>query len=78
MVESDNGGSGGTVEVNVGFDGESARNAALDAAVEVVREMDSIGVVTVRISRVAADALADREDVRYVESNGQMDALDGE
>jgi hypothetical protein len=66
------------VEVNVGVAVESGRVAALDAAADVVREMNSIDLVTVRVPRAAADALADREDVRYVESNGEMGALDKE
>jgi hypothetical protein len=76
-VADDNTGSGdGLVEVNVGYDGGNAREAVLDAAAEVVRELESLRVLTVRLPRRSANALAERGDVRYVESNGEMGALD--
>ncbi|MFC7080088.1 S8 family peptidase [Halorussus caseinilyticus] len=63
------------VVVNVGVAAESGRKAALDAAGEVVRDFDSLPVVTVRVPRRAASELGKRPDVRYVEQNGRMHAL---
>jgi subtilisin len=68
-------GATGTVEVNVGFRGERGRQDALEAADEVVREFDSLDVLTIRASAKAAKALAKRQHVRYVEENGEMEAL---
>ncbi|WP_276301566.1 S8 family peptidase [Halorussus lipolyticus] len=64
-----------TVEVNVGFASKSGRLAALDAASDVVREFDSLDVVTIRLPAEAAESLESRADVRYVERNGRMEAL---
>ncbi|WP_135854541.1 S8 family peptidase [Halorussus salinus] len=63
------------VEVNVGFAGQSGRSAALGAADRVVRKFDSLDIVTVEVPERAAEELADRPDVRYVEENGRMEAL---
>jgi subtilisin len=63
------------VEVNVGFAGQSGRSAALGAADDVVREFDSLNIVTVEVPERAAEELADRPDVHYVEENGRMEAL---
>ena len=62
------------VELNVGFDGERGRAAALDAASDVVREFP-FGAATIRVPKAAATALADRSEVRYVEANGTVRAL---
>jgi subtilisin len=67
--------SGDTVEVNVGFSAESGRTAALDAADEVVREFN-FDAVTIRGQKAPITALEQRSDVRYVEVNGQLQALD--
>lgn len=63
-----------TVEVNVGYDGTDGKNAAMDAAVEVVREFESLEVVTIRISRKNWAELDDHPEIRYVEENGQSGA----
>jgi subtilisin len=63
-----------TVEVNVGYENERGRTAALDAAGEVVREFN-FDAVTMRTSRQAASALENNPNVRYVEENGTMEAL---
>nr|WP_238392233.1 S8 family peptidase [Halorussus amylolyticus] len=63
------------VEVNIGFDSERGRQAALNQADETVREFDSIDVLTLRLPKQAATALENRGDVRYVEENGTMHAL---
>ena len=64
-----------TVEVNVGFSSERGRGAARERADEVVREFDSIDVVTIRTAKRAATALENNPNVRYVEENGTMEAL---
>ncbi len=66
---------GDTVEVNVGFKSESGRQKALSAADEVVRDFNSIDVVTMRASKQAAKGLENNPNVRYVEQNGTMHAL---
>jgi subtilisin len=63
------------VEVNVGFSGERGRSAARSRADDVVREFDSIDVVTIRAAKRAATALEKNPNVRYVEENGTMHAL---
>jgi subtilisin len=68
------GGATGTVEVNVGFRGQRARQAALNAASDVVREFDSLDIVTIRASANAVKGLAKRKNVRYVEKNGTVHA----
>jgi subtilisin len=67
-------GATGTVEVNVGFRGQRGRKAALDVANDVVREFDSLDIVTIRASAKAAKGLAKRQHVRYVEENGTVHA----
>jgi subtilisin len=67
--------AGDRVEVNVGFAGDAGRRAAVQASSSVVREFDSIDVVTVEVPRQAADRLAGQSHVRYVERNGEMEAL---
>ncbi|RBI64306.1 peptidase S8 [halophilic archaeon] len=64
-----------TVEVNVGFSSGRGRAAARKQANEVVREFDSIDVVTIRAAKRAATALENNPNVRYVEENGTMHAL---
>ncbi|PSP54573.1 peptidase S8 [Halobacteriales archaeon QS_1_67_19] len=64
-----------TIEANVGFAAESGREVALDAADEVVREFN-FDAVTVRAPKQVLSALESRSDVRYVEFNGTMRALD--
>ena len=63
------------VEVNVGFTGPAGRAAALEAADEVKREF-SFDAMTIRTSPEAAEGLANNPNVRYVEENGRMHALD--
>ncbi len=63
------------VEVNVGFSAESGRQAALSRANAVVRDFDSLDIVTLTLPKKAADALSSRADVRYVEENGEVKAL---
>jgi len=62
------------VEVNVGYRGEGGRRAASDAAAAVVREF-SFDAMTIRVPSKAAEALRSRPDVRYVEVNGEWEAL---
>ncbi|QLG62149.1 S8 family peptidase [Halorarum salinum] len=65
----------GTVEVNVGYGAESGRRAALAEASDVVREF-AFDALTVRVNENAVEGLSNRPDVRYVELNGTMRALD--
>lgn len=62
------------VRVNVGFDSDRGRSAALDAADDVVREFD-FDAVTLRLPKRVATALAERAGVRYVERDGTARAL---
>ncbi|NHN47337.1 S8 family peptidase [Halostella sp. JP-L12] len=62
------------VEVNVGYGADSGRRAASDAAAAVVREF-SFDAMTIRVPARAAEALRNRPDVRYVEVNGEWEAL---
>jgi subtilisin len=64
-----------TVEVNVGYSAESGRRAALADASSVTREFN-FDAVTLRVNENAISGLANRPDVRYVERNGTMHALD--
>ncbi|WP_135827042.1 S8 family peptidase [Halorussus ruber] len=64
-----------TVEVNVGFKSDKGRQKALDAASDVVREFDSIDVVTIQAPKKAVSGLDNNPNIRYVEENGQMHAL---
>ncbi len=67
-------GAKGTVEINVGYRGNAARQAARNAASDVVRDFDSLDIVTIRASANAARGLAKRKNVRYVEENGTVHA----
>ncbi|WP_458205328.1 S8 family peptidase [Haladaptatus sp. NG-SE-30] len=64
-----------TVEVNVGFKSDRGRSAALSAASDVVRDFNSIDVVTIRTTKKAIFGLENNPNVRYVEENGMMHAL---
>ncbi|WP_430506001.1 S8 family peptidase [Haloparvum sp. PAK95] len=64
----------GTVEVNVGYDAESGRQAALNAAMDVEREFN-FDALTITVAEEAIAGLAARDDVRYVEENGTYEAL---
>ena len=64
------------VEVNVGFANARGKETALDAAAEVKREFDSIDAVTLDVSAEAVEGLANNPNVRYVEENGTMEALE--
>jgi len=66
---------GDTVEVNVGFASDAGRQKALDAASEVVRDFDSLDIVTAKMPKQAATSLESSPNVRYVEENGTMEAL---
>ena len=66
---------GDTVEVNVGFDNPAGKDAATQRASDVVREFD-FDALTARMPRKAVDALEQNPNVRYVEENGEMRALD--
>ncbi|WP_158056687.1 S8 family serine peptidase [Halorussus halophilus] len=66
---------GDTVEVNIGFSSERGRSLALDAADHVVRDFDSLNIVTLRAAKQAVTALDKNPNIRYVEENGQMHAL---
>ncbi|WP_266077228.1 hypothetical protein [Haladaptatus caseinilyticus] len=77
MTESGTGESGqDVVEVNVGFDGSSGRKATMDVSVSVVRELDSLDVLTVLIPREKRTELENHPEIRYVETNGQAGAFD--
>ena len=65
---------GDVVEVNVGFDAQSGRDAAVQAADSVVREFN-FDALTIEVAKRAVDGLRKRPDVRYVEHNGTMHAL---
>ncbi|WP_458205330.1 hypothetical protein [Haladaptatus sp. NG-SE-30] len=64
------------VEVNVGFQGKEGREAAVDCSVAVVREFESLDIVTIQIPREKWSELADHPGIRYVEANGQTGAPD--
>ena len=63
-----------TVELNVGFDGSPGKQAAADAADDVVREFN-FDAMTIRAPRSAIEGLENNPNVRYVEENGRMHAL---
>ncbi|WP_227376569.1 S8 family peptidase [Haladaptatus halobius] len=63
------------VEVNVGIKSGCGRSAALSAASDVVREFNSIDVLTIRVPKKAISGLQNNPNVRYVEENGTMHAL---
>lgn len=66
----------GEVEVNVGFVNDRGKGAASEAAAEIRREFDEFDAMTLVVPEEAARSLADRPDIRYVEENGRMEALD--
>lgn len=68
-------GAENTIDVNVGFRTERGRAAARRAATEVVREF-GFDALTVRTSPEAAEGLARNPNVRYVETDGRMHAID--
>ena len=63
------------VEVNVGFDNAAGQAAATNAATEVKRQF-AFDAMTIRLPLEAAENLAGNPNVRYVEENGTMRALD--
>jgi subtilisin len=63
-----------TVRANVGYDTGSARRATLDAASEVLYEF-VFDALTVTISPSALDDLRARSDVRYAETDVEVEAL---
>jgi subtilisin len=63
------------VEVNVGYSAASGRRAAKNAASNVVREF-GFDALTIEVAKPAVQGLRKRGDVRYVERNGTMYALD--
>jgi subtilisin len=65
----------GQVQVNVGFKSDRGRQKALGAADEVVREFNSIDVVTIRASTRAVSGLENNPNLRYVEEDGTAHAL---
>jgi len=66
---------GDTVEVNVGFSAESGRQEALAAADSIIRDFDTLDIVTIQAAKQAITGLSQRSDVRYVEENGTVRAL---
>ncbi|WP_248905790.1 S8 family peptidase [Halocatena marina] len=62
------------IEVNIGYDHDAGRQAALTAADQTVREF-SFDAATMRVPKRALKGLQQRSDVRYIEANGQMHAL---
>ncbi|WP_435153806.1 hypothetical protein [Haladaptatus sp. DFWS20] len=78
MTESGTGDSGqDPVEVNVGFDGKEGKEVTIEASLSVVREFESLDVVTVHIPQEKWTELNDHPKIRYIEENGQTGALDG-
>ena len=63
------------VTVNVGTNGRRSVRAARNAATTVKREFE-FGAMTLELPKQAAENVATRSDVRYVEENGEMHALD--
>ena len=68
-------GSTGPGRYNVGYENAAAKRAAVDAADEVVHEF-AFDAVTVVADATAASELESRDDVRYVEADGTVEALD--
>ena len=66
----------GEVEVNVGFVNDRGKGAAHEAATEIRREFDEFDAMTLVVPEEAARNLETNPDVRYVEENGTMEALD--
>lgn len=67
--------TGETVEVNVGYSAPSGERAARAEAESVVREFN-FDALTIEVSENSIGGLRRRPDVRYVERNGTMHALD--
>jgi subtilisin len=63
-----------TVEMNVGYKSETGRQAARNAASNVVREFN-FDALTIRTPKRAVTGLQKRGDLRYVEENGTVEAL---
>ena len=63
------------VVVNVGFANQEGRNAAAEAADRIKREFD-FPAMTIEVAAAAAENLAQSSNVRYVEQNGEMQALE--
>ncbi|WP_440990278.1 S8 family peptidase [Haloarchaeobius baliensis] len=68
------GAPGEQLELNVGFRERRGQQAAANVADEVVREF-GFDAMTIRATRQAASGLANDPNVRYVEENGEMEAL---
>jgi len=64
----------GKVEVNVGFSSEVGAQAARDAAIETKREF-AFDAMTVKLPKDRVEALEKNPNIRYVEENGEMQAL---
>ncbi|WP_227354635.1 S8 family peptidase [Haladaptatus salinisoli] len=62
------------VRINVGYQGNGGRKAALNAASAVRRDF-SFDALSLEVPKRAVAALERRPDVRYVEEDGQMHAL---
>ncbi|MFC6722041.1 S8 family serine peptidase [Natrialbaceae archaeon GCM10025896] len=62
-------------EVNVGFDGPRGREAAKKAADSIEREFN-FDAMTITASEKAIDGLENNPNIRYVEANGEMQALE--
>ncbi|MFW6435418.1 MAG: S8 family serine peptidase, partial [Halovenus sp.] len=65
----------GRAEVNVGFDGPEGREAARRAADSIEREFN-FDAMTITASQEAIDGLENNPNIRYVEENGEMQALE--
>lgn len=63
-----------TVRVNVGYSTKSGRQAAQTLAVEVVHRFH-FDALTILAPQDALDALAGRDDIRYVEEDSRMEAI---
>ena len=63
--------SGYLVEVNVGYDTDEAREAVLEAAETVINEYP-FDAMTVEMSVWDAIRLSNRDDIRYVERNREI------
>lgn len=68
-------GSTGPGRYNVGYENAAAKRAAVDVADEVVHEF-AFDAVTVVADATAAAELESRDDIRYVEADGTVEALD--
>ena len=74
--EVDAGSGSDHIEVNVGFANERGRAVAHSAAAEVRREFDEFDAMTLVLPVEVAEGLENDPDIRYVEENGRMEALD--